>query len=360
MGEPPRVPGQWAQPGGSGLAGWGRPPQARSGAPFALAAAHSHLAAGELALAEQWSRSATVALSETAITGTNAHRAGAMIIGAWAARAGVTRMGEDAAYAYELLTDDSPWRASCCLLAGTAALLAGEPSDAERRLEEGAVRGAVVAPDVAALCLAQLAVVALEGDDAQMAGDLAWRALRLVAEHDLSQSPALALVFAVATAADVRQRHIDEAKAAASRGTALIRQLRDFAPWYGAEARILLARGSLVLGNVVGAREQLAEASQLARRVPGGVAFQRWFDEAWAEFDKRAETAFLGVGSLTTAELRVLRFLPTHFSFHEIAQRLHVSSNTVKTHVHAVYRKLDASGRSEAVANATRAGLLGS
>jgi LuxR family maltose regulon positive regulatory protein len=67
----------------------------------------------------------------------------------------------------------------------------------------------------------------------------------------------------------------------------------------------------------------------------------------------------IGVASLTTAELRVLRFLPTHYAFHEIAERLHVSSNTVKTHVHAVYRKLDASSRSEAVINATSAGLLG-
>jgi LuxR family maltose regulon positive regulatory protein len=73
----------------------------------------------------------------------------------------------------------------------------------------------------------------------------------------------------------------------------------------------------------------------------------------------RAETA-LGIGAtLTTAELRVLRCLPTHYSFHEIAQRLHVSANTVKTRVHAAYRKLDASSRSEAVAHATDAGLLG-
>jgi DNA-binding NarL/FixJ family response regulator len=38
---------------------------------------------------------------------------------------------------------------------------------------------------------------------------------------------------------------------------------------------------------------------------------------------------------------------------------LQVSSNTVKTHVHAVYRKLNASSRSEAVRQAIDAGLLG-
>ena len=48
-------------------------------------------------------------------------------------------------------------------------------------------------------------------------------------------------------------------------------------------------------------------------------------------------------GRLTTAELRVLQFLPTHLSFPEIAEQLNVSANTVKTHSRAVYRKLDAS-----------------
>ena len=66
----------------------------------------------------------------------------------------------------------------------------------------------------------------------------------------------------------------------------------------------------------------------------------------------------LGPSSLTTAELRVLRLLPTHLSFREIAGKLHVSANTIKTQAHAVYRKLDASSRTEAVAGARQVGLL--
>jgi len=66
----------------------------------------------------------------------------------------------------------------------------------------------------------------------------------------------------------------------------------------------------------------------------------------------------VGSSSLTTAELRVLHLLPTHLSFREIAERLYVSTNTVKTQAHAVYRKLDASSRSEAVDHARERGLL--
>jgi LuxR family maltose regulon positive regulatory protein len=62
--------------------------------------------------------------------------------------------------------------------------------------------------------------------------------------------------------------------------------------------------------------------------------------------------------TLTTAELRILALLPTHLSFREMGSRLYVSPNTVKTQAQAVYRKLDASSRSEAVARAHELGFL--
>jgi LuxR family transcriptional regulator, maltose regulon positive regulatory protein len=52
---------------------------------------------------------------------------------------------------------------------------------------------------------------------------------------------------------------------------------------------------------------------------------------------------------LTSAELRVLGFLPTHLSLQEIADRLYLAPPTVKTHVASIYHKLDVPGRSEAV-----------
>jgi LuxR family maltose regulon positive regulatory protein len=300
-----------------------------------------------------------VRLAETPEHIKGPERAGVLIVHAWAGRGGAAKMGQAASQAYELLPDDSPWRASCCLLRGTAALLSGDESEAEIWLQEGAVRGAVLAPDTASLCLAQLSVVAAERAQMQVASDFAQRARVVMAEHELCSTPACALVFAVSASAAMREGRVDEAKAAAARSLTLLHQVDDSLAWFGAEARILLARASLALGQVATARELLADASRLARRTPDVVAFERWFTAAWDQFDAHAETALAGAALLTTAELRVLRFLPTHYSFNEIAQRLHVSSNTVKTHVHAVYRKLDASSRSEAVAHATSAGLLG-
>jgi LuxR family transcriptional regulator, maltose regulon positive regulatory protein len=61
---------------------------------------------------------------------------------------------------------------------------------------------------------------------------------------------------------------------------------------------------------------------------------------------------------LSNAEIRVLRYLPTHLTAPEIAGELSVSPTTVKTHLRNLYAKLGAHRRSEAVESARALGLL--
>ena len=138
----------------------------------------------------------------------------------------------------------------------------------------------------------------------------------------------------------------------------LLAMLTESTMWFGLQARIALARAELRLSDAAAARELLVEASRMLRAAPAGVTLQAWVDDGWGRADTFAAGAVAGPTSLTTAELRVLRFLPSHLSFREIAARLHVSANTVKSQAHAVYRKLDASSRSEAVARARDVGLV--
>jgi LuxR family transcriptional regulator, maltose regulon positive regulatory protein len=65
-------------------------------------------------------------------------------------------------------------------------------------------------------------------------------------------------------------------------------------------------------------------------------------------------------GPLRDSEIRVLRYLPTNLTLPEIARELHVSHNTVKTHVRSLYAQLGAHRRGEAVDRARAAGLLAS
>ena len=155
------------------------------------------------------------------------------------------------------------------------------------------------------------------------------------------------------------QGRADEAKHDLRLATDLLTRLGEYPSWYGAETRVLMAHASLWLADVTAARALLSEASRQARKVPDATVFEGWFDRAWGLIDSLAERALAGPSTLTIAELRILRFLPSHRSFREIAAQLGVSANTVKTQAHAVYRKLGVSSRSEAVARATETGLLG-
>ena len=119
-----------------------------------------------------------------------------------------------------------------------------------------------------------------------------------------------------------------------------------------------LARASLRLGDLPRARQLLADASLSARRVPDADVLREWMGGAEEQAAAISTSAVLGPSTLTTAELRVLGFLPTHLSFREIAARLSVSANTVKTQANAVYRKLDVTCRSDAVARDRACGLL--
>ncbi len=62
---------------------------------------------------------------------------------------------------------------------------------------------------------------------------------------------------------------------------------------------------------------------------------------------------------LTAGETRVLQALAASGSLAEVADRLFISRNTLKSHLRALYRKLGATSRDEAVALGAKRGLLG-
>lgn len=61
---------------------------------------------------------------------------------------------------------------------------------------------------------------------------------------------------------------------------------------------------------------------------------------------------------LTSRELELLAYLPSRLTIAEIAARCFVSTNTVKTHLAHIYRKLEVTGRDAAIARAGELGLL--
>lgn len=209
-----------------------------------------------------------------------------------------------------------------------------------------------------ALCLTQLALLAIEEEDWHGGALLITRARAEVDSPAARPSPVAALVLAVTAAADAHRGRVSEALRGAERSERLLAQTNGLPAWYAVETRIALARAALRLSDLLRMRRLLAEASRLLRHDPDAHVLRQRLDELWALADGVAGSAIGGGWSLTVAELRVLQLLPTYLSFPDIARRLFVSPNTVKTHARAVYRKLDASSRAEAVLQAREAGLL--
>jgi LuxR family maltose regulon positive regulatory protein len=322
---------------------------------LALTAAAHHLIVGERDLVEHWTAAAARNLEGPDAASLEA---GVQTMRAAVGRDGVKSMRRDAARAYERSAEDSPWRALCCLLQGVGTHLLGDAAGARPELEEGARRGAIAAPVVQALCLAQLALLAIEAGDWEQGLLLAARARSQVERVGLEGHPTCALVFAVSALVRAHRDRVDDAQADRRRAIDLLTQLVDYVAWYDVEARVVLARAALRLGDVTGTRTLLAEASRLLERGDDALVLRTWIDELWAQVEAFTVTELVGPSSLTTAELRVLAMMPTHLSFREMGRRLHVSANTVKTHAHAIYRKLDVCSRSEAVVRARSTGLL--
>ena len=64
-----------------------------------------------------------------------------------------------------------------------------------------------------------------------------------------------------------------------------------------------------------------------------------------------------GIG-LTPREIEILEKLPKGDTVIEMANQLFVTESTMKTHISAIYRKLNATNRVQAINNARKAGLL--
>jgi LuxR family transcriptional regulator, maltose regulon positive regulatory protein len=319
---------------------------------LALTAAAAHLVRGERDHVEHWAAAAERGLHSAASA--DGLAAGVALMRAGVCRDGLARMADDAARAYALAPDDSPWRSPACLLAGVAAHLTGDRMRARGRLQEGARRGAVAAPAVQVLCLAQLALMAIDEGDWDEAEALSEHARAQIGRVGLADAPLCALALAVSARVRAQRGRADVAQADRGAALRMLRRLDGFAPWYSAELRIVLAGTAHRLGDAGAARALVDEASRLAREIPEATTLAGWIGDVETLAERVAPPA-----SLTTAELRVLHLLPTHLSFREMAAGLHVSANTVKTHAHAVYRKLDASSRSQAVRRAHEGGLLG-
>ena len=327
--------------------------------PVAVYGAWIHALRGRADDAERWGLAVETSLFEGAMPDDSPFEAWAATLRAFRCRQGIEHMRADAELAVSTLTPTSPWLAVAVLMQGIAELLSGQRDRAEsilRQAADAALTGNAASAGIVAR--SELALIALDR------GDLAAADVELALADalmgDTFPSDYVATAILQAATARIAVAHDQGARAR----NALINAQRTrpvlthALSWLAVQARLELAKAHLALSDPRGAATIWREAEDILHRRPALGTLVAESREVQARLSTVTDQSTGWASTLTAAELRLLPLLTTHLSFREIAERLFVSRNTVKTQAISVYRKLDASSRSEAIQRATELGLV--
>jgi LuxR family transcriptional regulator, maltose regulon positive regulatory protein len=272
---------------------------------------------------------------------------------------GVERMLADAQRGFGLEAAGSPYYPLAATLLGVAHLLTGAPDAAARVLERAAHFGRTEHPSTASFALAQLSLLSMERGDWPAAADYASESDAVLKAAGLPDYLSSITAYAVQARIALHQGDVHRAWQYVDGAQRLYTwpSARAF-PWLAAQSAILLGRLLLDLDDHPGAALKATDARrQLARLGSEGVLRNR-YQQFVAELDRKGGPPVPGAMAPTAAELRILQLLPTHLTLSEIADRLYISRNTVKTQVASIYRKLRSSTRTQAVREGRNLGLI--
>jgi LuxR family maltose regulon positive regulatory protein len=268
---------------------------------------------------------------------------------------------EVARWARDLEPDEhTPWRSVGCPVLGIALFWRGELTNATETLEP-AIERAERAGNYLAVIHANSCLAAIHAERADLEGATRFArvATGLGERHGLDEHWASTMAHVAAAKALAAQGRFAEAEAETGRAVELSR--RGVARAEIAHALLAHAQARHDLGDQDQSRALLEAAGEAVRACPDPgmlVEMLARGERRLRPGSRRAAVRERETDELTVRELAVLRLLPTELSLREIGRTLYVSHNTVKSHCRAIYRKLDAGGRDEAVARARELGLL--
>ncbi|MCU0259384.1 MAG: LuxR C-terminal-related transcriptional regulator [Ilumatobacteraceae bacterium] len=247
--------------------------------------------------------------------------------------------------------DRSRWWSLAVLHEATGELALGNDALGALLDAEAATRGADAAHVVALTNLTILHFLEHRDDEALATFEQAETEFEAAG---LADFPPLATFQAVRAVVAARRGRSDDVAAAIHATEALLAHEREFNLRGVLQTRLCLADAALRIGDRTCALHQLARCDELLAHEPDAARLRAWAVRLRSQLRGADEL----VVPLTAAERRVLGELASHRTLAEIAERLYVSRNTVKTQTIAIYRKLGVSGRSAAVDRARELRLV--
>jgi LuxR family maltose regulon positive regulatory protein len=270
---------------------------------------------------------------------------------------GISEMVESAHEASALIVGSSPFRVLALFLEGSGLSLLGDHERAWRFLDE-AIETGMAYPTGGLLALAQRALSAMDDDNWSDARRFVQRGLAIYEHFHLEHLPNQAGFTAAAAWLAIHDDDTELAMNYASRARGLLARIIDMAPWLRLQTVITLARVELEVGRVPTAEQLASEAHIILQQVPDSIGMTSMLKELEQAIASTPPGGRESSVSLTTAEIRLAAFLPTHLTFGQIADELYLSINTVKSQAKAIYRKMDVESRHAAVVRASELGLL--
>jgi ATP/maltotriose-dependent transcriptional regulator MalT len=271
---------------------------------------------------------------------------------------GIAAMREWSARAVELDTDPaSPWHSLALGSLGWALYLSGEPGAAA--VLGQAVMNQASIPLVRMLTLATSALLATDEGRHAQAGEFATAARAIADRSNLGDAPQASPVWTAVATVHASERNYEQARSEFEKALELRRRWFGISPWENLDTLLRFAQMLIDTGDRAEAAALMTEARELLISLPDGAqAQQARLDRLQQREAERPAAARAAAQPLTEREEAVLRMLRGALSLREIGQELFLSANTIKTHTRAIYRKLGATNRAEAVERGYEDGLL--
>jgi LuxR family maltose regulon positive regulatory protein len=273
---------------------------------------------------------------------------------------GIGPMREAAARAVTLETDPaSPWHALARSSYAATLYWCGELETAAAQAQAASSgRGSIALIRMVGFTI--LSLIAAEQGNLDEAEQQAWTAREIVttADSDLEGAPQSSLAFTAVGAVSAARGQRTDALAEFERALRIRRKHPGISSWFTLELLLRMAPVLLDAGDRPRAVELLSEARLLLTSSPDGAEVQlARLDQVERRLAGEPPEVLVSE-PLTAREATVLRLLRGSLSLREIGLELHLSTNTIKTHTGAIYRKLGVSRRQEAVARGRAIGIL--
>jgi LuxR family transcriptional regulator, maltose regulon positive regulatory protein len=281
--------------------------------------------------------------------GTKSAESAAALIQGLLGFGGPLEMLASARRAAALETDGStPWYTVANAALGHAAYVAGDLDTAMRALPRAAYSDA--APGmIKVLALGTLSLSQAELGHHEAAQRLAEEAIEVVETRSLQALPHVSMAFTALGQSQAALGDVKEAMATLEYGLTLRRKLPGLSPWPTIHHLLIMGRVAGISEDLPLAARLLDEVSQLMQHYGEGMATMAARLDSVRKGLRERSTPQIDGEALTAREMDVLRRLAGSQSLGAIAASLYLSPNTIKTHTAALYRKLGARSRFEAV-----------